>query len=107
TEAMERLQRQYQEIRAIDYFACPTAQDVEMLLQRAARLAQPRSKPGGGLDARRYQHRVWLTRPHPEIHRVGSAWLIRRFIDPHATFVFAPNPSAHPDAIPYDMMDVE
>jgi hypothetical protein len=107
TENLEKLQRQYQEIRAIDYFACPTAHDVEMLLQRAARLAQPRSKLGGVLDTKRYQHRVWLTRPHPEIDRVGSAWLIRRFIDPNATFVFASDQSAHPEAIPYDMLNVE
>ncbi len=106
-EALEKLQRQFQEVRAIDYFACPSAHDVELLFQRATRLAQPRSKPGGVLDAKRYQRRVWLTRPHPEIDRVGSAWLIRKFIDPRATFVFAPNPSAHPDALPYDMMDVE
>jgi hypothetical protein len=107
TDTLEKLQRQYQEIRAIDYFACSAAHDVEMLLQRASRLAQPRSKPGGVLDAKRYHRRVWLTRPHPEIDRVGSAWLIRRFIDPHATFVFAPDRSVHSDAIPYDMMDVE
>ena len=106
-EALEKLQRQFQEVRAIDYFACPAAHDVELLIQRATRLAQPRSKPGGVLDAKRYQRRVWLTRPHPEIDRVGSAWLIHKFIDPHATFVFAPHPSAHPDTIPYDMMDVE
>jgi len=56
---------------------------------------------------KRYQRRVWLTRPHPEIDRVGSAWLIRKFIDPHAKFVFAPKPDAYPDAVPYDMMNVE
>jgi len=38
---------------------------------------------------------------------LGSAWLIRKFIDPRATFVFAAKPDAHPDAIPYEMMDVE
>lgn len=106
-DALEKLQRRFQEIRAIDYFACPAAHDVELLFQRAARLADPRTKFGHVLDVKEYQRRQWLTRPHPEIDRVGSAWLIHKFIDPHATFVFAPKPAAHPEAVPYDMMDVE
>jgi hypothetical protein len=106
-EALEKLQKLFQDVRAIDYFACAASHDVEVLLERAARLAQPRKKLPGVLESRRYQGRVWLTRPHPEIDRVGSAWLIRKFIDAHATFVFAPHPTAHPEAIPYDMMEVE
>jgi hypothetical protein len=54
-----------------------------------------------------YQGQTWLTRPRPEIDRVGSAWLIRHFIDPAAKFVFADSPAAFPDAIPYDMFQVE
>ena len=107
SEALEKLRRQFQEVRAIDYFDCPAADDVEMLLQRASRLAKPRPKPGGFLDAARYQGREWLTRPRPEIDRTGSAGLIRKFIDRQGAFVFAPNPSSHRDAIPYDMMNVE
>ena len=37
----------------------------------------------------------------------ASAWLIRRFIDPEAKFVFGDAPAAHPEAIPYDTLDVE
>jgi hypothetical protein len=44
---------------------------------------------------------------HPEIDRVGSAWLIRKFIDPSAKFVFANTPVEFPKAIPYDMFEVE
>jgi hypothetical protein len=36
-----------------------------------------------------YQRRRWVTRPRPGVDRMASAWLIRRFIDPHATFAFA------------------
>ena len=70
-------------------------------------ITEPRTKAPATLHAKRYQRRVWLTRPRPQIDRVGSAWLIRKFIDPHARFVFAPKPEAQPDAIPYDMMNVE
>jgi len=76
-------------------------------LQRAAHLSGPRTKPARTLDVKQYRRLTWLTRPHPGIDRVGSAWLIRKFIDPRARFVFSAKPTAHPDAIPYDMMGVE
>jgi hypothetical protein len=44
-----------------------------------------------------------MTRPRPGIDRVSSAWLIRRFIDPKARFIFGTEPSAQPEAIPFDM----
>lgn len=106
-EALEKAKGQFLEIRAIDYCGCPTAHDVETLLQRAERLALPRTKAPHQLDVQRFQQRAWLTRPRPEIDRVGSAWLIRKFIDQEATFIFAVKADAHPDAIPYDMMNVE
>jgi hypothetical protein len=62
---------------------------------------------GAKLDKRKYAGRTWLTRPRPEIDRVGSAWLIRRFIDPKARFIFSGDAKKFPEAIPYDMVDVE
>lgn len=35
---------------------------------------------------------LWVTRPQPHIDRTACAWLIRRFVDPAATFAFAPDP---------------
>ena len=106
-DALEKLRRQFQEVRALDFFDCPAAHDVEMLFQRADGLSGADPKTPGTLNVKRFQARMWLTRPRPEIDRVGSAWLIHKFIDPQATFVFAPSPSAHPAAISYDMADVE
>lgn len=106
---LEKLRRQIEEVRRIDFFACPRAQDVTMLLERAASL--PAKKQSGKapamLSPRRFSGKTWLTRPRPEIDRVGSAWLIRRFIDAKAQFVFAADVAEHPSAIPYDMMGVE
>jgi hypothetical protein len=59
------------------------------------------------LDAKQYQGKTWLTRPRPEIDRVGSAWLISKFIDRKPKFVFALTAEAVPDAIPFDMLDAE
>jgi len=40
-DALEKLQRQFQEVRAIDYFGCPAAHDVEMLLHPRDRSRHP------------------------------------------------------------------
>ena len=51
---------------------------------------------------------LWVTRPSPHIDRTACAWLIRRFIDPEATFAFAVDP-AGADALggtPFDMRGV-
>ena len=49
-----------------------------------------------------------MTRVGVHIDRAGSAWLIRRFIDPDATFGFVTDPvDVGEDAIPFDMRGVE
>ena len=54
----------------------------------------------------------WITRERPKIDRVACPWLIARFIDRDAEFVFAP-PSevkrlaAETGAIPFDVEGVE
>ena len=106
-DELEKFQQRFNEIREIDYFDCPAAHNAQILLKRATG-SHPTSSQGGlRLDARKFAGKTWLTRPRPEIDRVGSAWLIRTFIDPQARFVFAANPAAHPTAVPYDMLDVE
>lgn len=50
----------------------------------------------------------WATRKSIHIDRASSAWLIRRFIDPDAQFVFVADRSEVPDdATPFDMTGVE
>ena len=50
----------------------------------------------------------WATRPHCHVDRAACAWLIRRFIDPAATFVFVDDPDDIPeDATGFDIRDVE
>ena len=46
----------------------------------------------------------WATRPGVHVDRAACAWLIRRFIDPAAEFIFAADPAAIPaGATPFDM----
>ena len=102
---LERVTRQFREIRAVDFFDSPRGHDVAMLLQRAE--GPKRARQLEKLDVKHYQGKTWLTRPRPEIDRVGSAWLISKFIDRKPKFVFAPKADAVPDAIPFDMLDAQ
>jgi hypothetical protein len=50
----------------------------------------------------------WATRTGVHVDRAASAWLIRRFIDPDAEFVFVDDPDDVPDdATPFDMIGVD
>jgi len=102
---LERFTRQFRDLRQIDFFDSARGHEVAMLLRRAE--GPKRSRELQTLNAKQYRGKTWLTRPRPEIDRVGSAWLISKFIDPKATFVFAPSAQSVPDAIPFDMLDAE
>ena len=50
----------------------------------------------------------WATRRGVHIDRAACAWLIRRFLDPAAAFLFVADPADVPaDATPFDMPGVE
>ena len=54
----------------------------------------------------------WVTRERPKIDRIACPWLIRRFIDPDAEFLYVPAADvrrigAEREAIPYDIPDVK
>jgi hypothetical protein len=105
--AVEKLRTRFAEIQKIDYFDTPSKHDTLVLWQKLERISGPRPTPAPRVRRGDYQGRTWLTRPRPEVDRVASAWLIKTFLDPKAKFVFAPRPGAFPDAVPYDMLDVE
>ena len=103
---LNRIRRRFLEVQDIDFFASPLRAKVENLLARfdePANAATPSHKGKSG----EYLNRTWLTRPRPGIDRASSAWLIRRFIDDKARFVFDTDPAAHPEAIPFDMFTAE
>ncbi len=51
---------------------------------------------------------IWATRRHIHVDRTACAWLIRRYVDPDAEFVFVDDPDEVPaDATPFDMRGVE
>jgi hypothetical protein len=99
-----RLRNRFQEIAGIDFFTSPLRGRVETLLDRMDSLNRlPAEKNPPGRTKKEYLDRSWLTRPRPGIDRVSSAWLIRKFIDPKAKFLFATDPRLHSQAVPFDM----
>lgn len=54
----------------------------------------------------------WITRERPKIDRIACPWLITRFIDPNAEFIYVPaievlTKDEELDAIPFDIPGVE
>ena len=54
----------------------------------------------------------WITRERPKIDRIACPWLIKRFIDPAAEFLYVPGGDVmriaqETGAIPYDVPGVE
>ena len=54
----------------------------------------------------------WVTREHVHVDRTACPWLIKKFIDPNAQFIFVPVEKIQEvvqkeKAIPYDAPDVE
>jgi hypothetical protein len=110
-DELARLAKDHQRTRDIDFFDAPGGAEVrrleEAIAMRTRRPESPRRDDRPTLDLGKLRGRRWVTRPRPHIDRVASAWLIKRFIDPEAQFVFAP-PSEFPkDAIPFDAPGVE
>lgn len=111
-----RLQRKharaYEAIRKIDFFPGETSIRAEAQWRDFSNAIEALQSPGepqatAGRIARRdrmqYQGRLWATRRHLWVDRVTSAWLIQRFIDPHARFLWLDTPADCPsDALGFD-----
>src|SRR5256712_10611992 len=54
----------------------------------------------------------WVTRERPKVDRIACPWLIKRFVDPNAEFLYAPGDhvlsgAGREGATPYDIPDAE
>ena len=110
-EELARLAKDHQRIRDIDFFGAPGGAEVrrleEAIAMRTRRPESARREERPTIDLSAARGRRWVTRPRPHIDRIASAWLIKRFIDPQAEFVFAPPAEFPADAIPFDAPGVE
>ncbi len=104
-----RLNRRLTELNAIDFFGCGKRKESEDLIKELEARARGNGADSAGSHKKpgEYRGRLWQTRTRPEVDRVGSAWLIKHFIDPKARFVFSSDPGAHSGAVRFDMFGGE
>ena len=111
------LRRDIAALGAIDFFPGASRTQVEGALADTEASFNARFSPDephatkGRVPPRekaRYRGRSWATREHMWIDRVASAWLIRRFIDPKAKFLWLKKPKDCPKtAVGFDFDDAE
>jgi hypothetical protein len=110
-DEMARLARELDRLSEIDFFEAPGRREADRAREAVEqRTATARARPAGAappLDLDALKGRRWVTRPRPHVDRIASAWLIKRFVDPQAEFVFAAADQVPADAIPFDMAGIE
>lgn len=92
---VSKLTREFEETGRRDYFGSSAGQTARKRIQELhAGLREAGKKAPEemvSIEPRRsqdFQGRTWATRKNPFVDRMASAWLIKRFIDPKASFVF-------------------
>jgi hypothetical protein len=102
---VRKLRKEYEAIRATDFFPNKASAEAAKAWTSFVAMGEPQPQAGAvaRLDVKDYQGRRWATRKRPWVDRVASAWLIRRFIDPAAIFLWIESPAACPaDALGFD-----
>ncbi|KWZ38941.1 hypothetical protein WS72_29600 [Burkholderia savannae] len=107
-----RYARTYEAIRDIDFFPNEASvradaqwRDFAAAIETRLSSGEPHAAAGTipRRDRTQHQGRLWATRRHLWVDRVASAWLIQRFIDPHARFLWLESPGDCPaDALGFD-----
>jgi hypothetical protein len=110
--SLRKLRRDYETIRSIDYFPDEISASTEVAWLDFVSVAETVLSPGEPqavdgaialLDRAGYQGRTWATRRHLWVDRAASAWLIKRFIDPQASFLWLDSPGQCPaEALGFD-----
>jgi len=110
--ALRKLRREYDALCATDYFPSQASALTQAAWMDFVHVAEALLSPGEPeatnaqivlLDAAAFQGRLWATRRHLWVDRVASAWLIQRFIDPQAHFIWLDKPAdCPPDALGFD-----
>jgi hypothetical protein len=103
--SVRTLRERFAAIERTDFFNAAAREAAAASIAALERLASGPSRraplDAPALSVANYRNRRWVTRPRPGVDRMASAWLIRRFIDPDATFAFGDHEEA--SDIPFDM----
>lgn len=108
TPQLRRLRRRFSQVAALDFFGAPAREATDGLLNGISERLSPPPAPVADRSPS-FKGRTWVTRKGVGVDRIASAWLIRRFIDPEATFRFVPASGSQPVAgeVRFDMFEAE
>lgn len=114
-DELRPIEKRLAELEEIDYFHAPGRREAEATFRRCRatlreRLGRKESvvlRESKTLEPDVFRGKTWVMRPRPHVDRIASAWMIRRFIDPRATFAFAMKPDTTKGVIPFDYPGVE
>jgi hypothetical protein len=112
---LARLRKRMAEIAAIDFFGAPGHETAEAAIASLERRLRRKVKGEGAAEAtdafdpENYRARTWVTRKNVHVDRIACAWLVRRFIDPNASFRFVPGQGyrAAEGEVTFDMFEAE
>ena len=111
-EALARLRKRFTAVRRMDFFGAGGGEDalraLDQIEEHLRPLVRPAPTPRPQTEPRP-RGRTWVTRRDVFVDRVASAWLIRRFIDPEASFKFVAPQGYRPDIgdVRFDMFEAE
>ncbi|MDI6728791.1 MAG: chromate resistance protein [Thermodesulfovibrionales bacterium] len=96
SEQLYKLSKEFEAIRRIDFFSSKAGAVLKKRMEtlQAELKGIDRIYAGIRIPAivpkriKDYQGKTWVTRKRPFVDRMASAWLIRKFIDPAASFEF-------------------
>lgn len=100
-KSLRKLTREFDALAAIDYFPGEAREQARAALAvLAARLSPDEPSTASGqirlLAPADFGGRTWATRKHLWVDRMASAWLIRRFVDGNAGFLWLDSPADCP-----------
>lgn len=102
---LRRLRDRFNAIERVDFFKAAGGVETAAALVALEQTVHGRRRASVGtaspLSPTDFSGRRWVTRPRPGVDRMASGWLIRRFIDPKATFAFTDHPE--PVDLTFDM----
>jgi hypothetical protein len=112
-----KLRARLAQVHAIDFFGAngrETADGLLIGIEQRLQEFEPATQDPNAMatkanDAGDLKGRTWVTRTGVFIDRIGSAWLIHRFIDPEARFKFVPAKGyvPVPGELRFDMFEAE
>lgn len=113
TKGTNQIINEFNELKKIDFFNTLKGNDVKKVVEKIKQKLYSivgettSSKNKSYYSIQDFQNKVWATRAHIHIDRIASAWLIKKYIDKEAKFVFTEENTLPEEAIPFDTFGAE